>query len=128
MLLSFSASRGPVFRLYFLNGQIDQDKTLAQGGFSMRPYFSQRSLITKNKNFRVLPLAPSVMRHGAISCHFVYGHSGRGQRSSLVRCAGPMNGSRIAVHATAHYEPTTKDPEILIFCCKSMLRKIRPYS
>ena len=31
---------------------------------------------------------------------FVYGPSGKGQRSDLVRCAGLMNGSRIAALVT----------------------------
>ena len=58
-LLSVSASRGPVFRRYFLNRLTDQYETLAQE-VSVCDLIFHNILITKNQNFRVFPLALNV--------------------------------------------------------------------
>ena len=61
MLLSVSASRGPVFQRYPLNGMIDHNETWAQGVSACGLIFRN---ITKNQNFGVLPLACNV-KNGA---------------------------------------------------------------
>ena len=64
-LLSVSASRGPVFRRYPLSGRIGENETWAQGVSACDLIFRYILLITtKNKNFRILPLA-CYAKHGA---------------------------------------------------------------
>ena len=80
-LLSVSASRGPVFQRYLLNGQIDQDETLAQG-VSAHDLIFHYIVVTKNENFMVLPLAPNVKNCDMAQYDpFAYWPPGRGQRS-----------------------------------------------
>ena len=49
--LSVSASRGPAFRRYLLNGRIDHDETCGTRGFSMRPNFYV--IHSYNKNIKI---------------------------------------------------------------------------
>ena len=61
-VLSVSASRGPVFRQYLLNGLIGQNETWAQEVSACGLIFIIYSY-NKNQNVMVSPLAPNVKNY-----------------------------------------------------------------
>ena len=58
---NYSASRGPVYRRYLLNGQADQDETWPLGVSACDLIFLAYSS-NKSLNFGILPLVPNVKK------------------------------------------------------------------